>query len=40
MTDNATPEPEATQLETESDKRAPGATVLEVRDLSVDFGVV
>ncbi|GAA3311470.1 ABC transporter ATP-binding protein [Arthrobacter ramosus] len=39
MTDNASPEPEATHLETESDKSARGAMVLEVRDLSVDFGV-
>ncbi|MFF2297240.1 dipeptide ABC transporter ATP-binding protein [Arthrobacter sp. NPDC058127] len=39
MTDNASPEPEATQLETASDKTAPGSVVLEVRDLSVDFGV-
>ncbi|WP_442545272.1 ABC transporter ATP-binding protein [Arthrobacter sp. KN11-1C] len=39
MTDNASPEPEATQLETESDRSARGAMVLEVRDLSVDFGV-
>lgn len=39
MTDNATPEPEATRLETASDKRSQGAPVLEVRDLSVDFGV-
>jgi peptide/nickel transport system ATP-binding protein len=39
MTDNASPEPEATPLETASDKSAPGAVVLEVRDLSVDFGV-
>ncbi len=39
MTDNASPEPEATQLETESDRSTRGAMVLEVRDLSVDFGV-
>ncbi|MEV8147017.1 ABC transporter ATP-binding protein [Arthrobacter sp. NPDC080031] len=39
MTDNASPEPEATHLETESDKSARGTMVLEVRDLSVDFGV-
>jgi peptide/nickel transport system ATP-binding protein len=39
MTDNASPEPEATPLETASDKSVPGAVVLEVRDLSVDFGV-
>ncbi len=39
MTDNASPEPEVTHLETESDKSARGAMVLEVRDLSVDFGV-
>ncbi|MGW9414445.1 ABC transporter ATP-binding protein [Arthrobacter cupressi] len=35
MTDNSG----AIPLETESDKTAPGAKVLEVRDLSVDFGV-
>ncbi|GAA4028977.1 ABC transporter ATP-binding protein [Arthrobacter methylotrophus] len=39
MTDNASPEPEATQLETASDKTVPGSVVLEVRNLSVDFGV-
>ncbi|UKA61719.1 ABC transporter ATP-binding protein [Arthrobacter sp. FW306-04-A] len=39
MTDNASPEPEATPLETASDKTALGSVVLEVRDLSVDFGV-
>lgn len=35
MTDNSG----AIPLETDSDKTAPGAMVLEVRDLSVDFGV-
>ena len=35
MTDNSG----AIPLETESDRTAPGAKVLEVRDLSVDFGV-
>ncbi|WP_035741240.1 ABC transporter ATP-binding protein [Arthrobacter sp. MA-N2] len=39
MTDNASPEPEVTQLETASDKTVPGSVVLEVRNLSVDFGV-
>ncbi|MBT8158872.1 MULTISPECIES: ABC transporter ATP-binding protein [Arthrobacter] len=39
MTDNAIPEPEATPLETASDRVEPGRVVLEVRDLSVDFGV-
>ncbi|MDQ0030332.1 ABC transporter ATP-binding protein [Arthrobacter bambusae] len=39
MTDNASPEPEPTHLETESDRSPRGAMVLEVRDLSVDFGV-
>ncbi|WP_423181929.1 ABC transporter ATP-binding protein [Arthrobacter sp. NyZ413] len=46
MTDNAIPEPEATpletasdRLETASDRVEPGRVVLEVRDLSVDFGV-